>query len=222
MRSRKINIPGDEGYRELLQALEYDRKRIEYLTMETIEKIDQMLDDDLFNRTNLDIIQSLAHESVVNIPNLIENKINDENISHKSYLVIRCNERLEILVERVKYQAFLFTENAEKIRGLIDLNLMFNKRIDCDVQSVWKNELIQMQGQISSNQMDILNYYRNRSNIGINLLKQPRISDCWIQLIEIDEDFFFKLRMILFNLRLFNLRLHHIVYYWIHSSDKII
>jgi hypothetical protein len=222
MRSRKINIPGDEGYRELLQALEYDRKRIEYLTMETIEKIDQMLDDDLFNRTNLDIIQSLAHESVVNIPNLIENKINDENISHKSYLVIRCNERLEILVERVKYQAFLFTENAEKIRGLIDLNLMFNKRIDCDVQSVWKNELIQMQGQISSNQMDILNYYRNRSNIGINILKQPRISDYWIQLIEIDEDFFFKLRMILFNLRLFNLRLHHIVYYWIHSSDKII
>jgi hypothetical protein len=217
MRSKKFNIPGVEGYQELLQALEFDGKRIEYLTMETIEKIDQMLDNDLFNRTNLDIIQLLARESVVNVPNLIDNKINDddENFSHKSHLVIKCNERLEMLVEYVKSEAFLFTENAEKIRGLIDLN---NKEIDWEIQSLWKNELIEMQGQISSNQMDILIYYRNRSNIGINILKQPQISDYWIELIEIDEDFFFKLRMILFNLRLFNLRLYQIVYHWIHFS----
>jgi len=221
MRSKKLNIPGAEGYRELFQVLEIDGKHIEYLTMKTVEKIDQMLDDNLFNRTNLYIIQSLARESVVNVPDLIDNKINDEHFSHKSHLVIKCNERLEILVEHVKYQALLFTENAEKIRGLIDLNVIFNEGVDCEVQSLWKNELVEMQGQISSNQMDILIYYRNRSNIGINILKQPHISDYWAQLIEIDEDFFFKLRMILFNLRLFNLRLYQIVYHWIYSSEKI-
>jgi hypothetical protein len=222
MRSKKANIPGAEGYRELLQALEVDGKRIEYVTIEAIEKIDQMLDDDLFNRTNFDTIQSLARECVVNVPNLVDNKLNDENISHKSRLVIKCNERLEMLVERVKHKAVLFTENAEKIRGLIDLNVMYNNGIDCELQSVWNNELIHMQGQISSNYMEILNYYRNRSEIGTNILKQPRVSDYWAQLIEIDEDFFFKLRMILFNLRLFNLRLYHIAYRWIHFSDKII
>jgi hypothetical protein len=221
MRSKKLNIPGAEGYRELFQALEIDGKHIEYLTMKTVEKIDQMLDDNLFNRTNLHIIQSLARESVVNVPDLIDNKINDKHFSHKSHLVIKCNERLEILVEHVKHQALLFTENAEKIRGLIDLNVMFNEGVDCEAQSLWKNELVEMQGQISSNQMDILIYYRNRSNIGINILKQPYISDYWAQLIEIDEDFFFKLRMILFNLRLFNLRLYQIVYHWIYSSEKI-
>ncbi|CAF4399605.1 unnamed protein product, partial [Adineta steineri] len=85
-------------------------------------------------------------------------------------------------------------------------------------QLLWKNEIIEMQGQISSNHMDILNYYRNRSEIASNILKEPRISDYWEQLIEIDEDFFFKLRTILFNLRLFHLRLFRIVYNWIHPS----
>jgi hypothetical protein len=218
MSHKKSNIPGVEGYQELLQALELDGKRIEYLTMETIEKIDQMLDDDLFNRTNLYTIQSLARESVVNVPTLIDN----DHLSNKSHLVIKSNERIEILVERVKHEGCLFIENAEKIRGLIDLNVMYKNEIDCDTQRHWKNELVQMQGQISSNHMDILSYYRNRSEIGLNILKQPRISDYWEQLIEIDEDFFFKLRMILFNLRLFNLRLFHIVYHWIHFSNKIL
>ncbi len=95
-----------------------------------------MLDDDLFNRTNLDIIQSLARESVVNVPDLIDNKINDEHFSNKSHLVIKCNERLEILVEHVKHQALLFTEIAEKIRGLIDLNVMSSEGIDCEAQSL--------------------------------------------------------------------------------------
>jgi hypothetical protein len=57
--------------------------------------------------------------------------------------VIKCNERLEILVERVKYEAYLFIENAEKIRGLIDLNVMYKNGIDCQIQSEWKNELVQ-------------------------------------------------------------------------------
>ncbi len=43
--------------------------------------------------------------------------------------------------------------------------------------------------------------------------------DYWTELIEIDEDCFFQLRMILFNLRVFHLRLYHIIYHWIHSSD---
>ena len=217
MRSKKANIPGAEGYRELLQALETDGKCIEYVTIENIEKIHQMLDDDLFNRTNLDTIQSIARECVVNVPT-----INDQNFSQKSHLVIKCNERLEMLVEQVKHHAFLFIENAEKLRGLIDLNVMYNYRIDSEIQSLWKNELIHMQGQISSNHMDILNYYRNRSEIGMNILKQPCNSDYWSELFEMDEDFFFKLRMILFNLRLFNLRLYQIVYRWTHFSDKII
>jgi hypothetical protein len=207
MRSKKLNIPGVEGYRELLQTLELDGKRIEDCTMKTIERIDRMLDDDeLFNRTNLEIIRSLARESIV-----------DENItSNKSHLMIKCNERLEILVEHVKQEAFLFTEHAEKIHGLIDLN-----GINCEMQLVWKNELVQMQGQISSHQMDILNYYRNRSDIGINILKQIQISDYWTQLIEIDEDFFFKLRMILIHLRSFYQQLYQIVSHWIHFSSKI-
>ncbi|CAF0999828.1 unnamed protein product [Rotaria sp. Silwood1] len=222
MRSKKVNIPDIEEYQELLQALELDGKHIENLTKETIEKIDQMLDDDLFNQTNLNLIQTLARESVVNIPVLVDNKINDENFSNKSHLVIKSNERLEILIERVKYETFLFNENAEKIRSLIDLNVMYKNDIDYKTQYLWKNEIVQMQGQISSNQMDILTYYRNRSEIGINILKQPRISDYWEQLIEIDEDFFFKLRIILYNLRLFNLRLYNIVYRWMYSSNKII
>lgn len=208
MRSKKLTIPGDEGYRELLQALEFDGKHIEYLTMENVDKIHQMLDNNLFNQTNFDRIQLLSRESVVNIP-------------EKSHLVIKCNEQLEILIEHVKNQMFLFTENAEKIRGLIDLNVMFSEEIDSEIQSLWKNELVQMQGQISSNQMDIIIYYRNRSEIGINLLKQPDIIDYWTQFIDIDENFFFKLKTILCNLRLFNLRLHHIVYHWIHSSENI-
>ncbi|CAF3742528.1 unnamed protein product [Rotaria sp. Silwood1] len=222
MRSKKVNVPDIEEYQELLQALELDGKHIENLTKETIEKIDQMLDDDLFNQTNLNLIQTLARESVVNIPVLVDNKINDENFSNKSHLVIKSNERLEILIERVKYETFLFNENAEKIRSLIDLNVMYKNDIDYKTQYLWKNEIVQMQGQISSNQMDILTYYRNRSEIGINILKQPRISDYWEQLIEIDEDFFFKLRIILYNLRLFNLRLYNIVYRWMYFSNKII
>lgn len=203
-----------EGFRELLVALEIDGKQIENFTKDTIVKIDQMLDDDLFNQTNLIVIQSLARESVVNVPTLVD------NLPSKSHLVIKSNERIEILVERVKHEVFLFSENAEKLRCLIELNVMNKNDIDYEIQSSWKNEIIQMQGQISSNHMDILTYYRNRSTIGINLLKQPRISDYWQQLIEMDEDFFFKLRMILFNLRLFNLRLYDIVYHWINSSKK--
>ncbi|CAF1463109.1 unnamed protein product [Adineta steineri] len=211
MSHKRIKIPGAEGYSELLNALEHDGKNIEYITIETIEKINQMLDNDLFNRTNLDSIQSFASKSVVNIPTL-----NDNNDTYD--LVIKCNERLEILVEHVKHEEFLFIENAEKICGLIDLNVMYNNRINYETQLLWKNEIIEMQGQISSNHMDILNYYRNRSEIASNILKEPRISDYWEQLIEIDEDFFFKLRTILFNLRLFHLRLFRIVYNWIHPS----
>jgi hypothetical protein len=203
MRSRKINILGEEGYRELLQTLEYDGKRIEDYTMKTIEKIDRILNDDkLFNRINLEIIRTHARESIV-----------DENITpNKSHLMIKCNERLEMLVECVKQEAFTFTEHAEKIRGLIDLN-----GIDCE----WKNELVQMQGQVSSYQMDILSYYRNRSDIGINILKQSQMNDYWTQLIEIDEDFFFRLRMILIHLRSFNRQLYQIVSHWIHFTSKI-
>ncbi|CAF1465835.1 unnamed protein product [Adineta steineri] len=211
MSHKRINIPGAEGYRELLNALEHDGKNIEYITIETIEKINQMLDNDLFSRTNLDSIQSIASKSVVNVPTLNDN-------TNTYDLVIKCNERLEILVEHVKHKEFLFIENAEKICGLIDLNVMYNNRINYETQLLWKNEIIEMQGQISSNHMDILNYYRNRSEIASNILEEPRISDYWEQLIEIDEDFFFKLRTILFNLRLFHLRLFRIVYNWIHPS----
>ncbi|CAF1337774.1 unnamed protein product [Adineta steineri] len=211
MSHKRIKIPGAEGYSELLNALEHDGKNIEYITIETIEKINQMLDNDLFNRINLDSIQSIARKSVVNVPTL-----NDNTDTYD--LVIKCNERLEILVKHVKHEEFLFIENAEKICGLIDLNLMYNNGINYETQLLWKNEIIEMQGQISSNHMDILNYYRNRSEIASNILKEPRISDYWEQLIEIDEDFFFKLRTILFNLRLFHLRLFRIVYNWIHPS----
>ncbi|CAF4745227.1 unnamed protein product, partial [Rotaria sp. Silwood2] len=130
MRTKKLNIPNIEDYQELLQALEHDGKHIENLTKETIEKIDHMLDDDLFNQTNLNIIQTFARESVVNIPTLIDNKINDNNSSDKSHLVIKSNERLELLIEHVKHKTFLFTENAEKIRSLIDLNVMYKNNID--------------------------------------------------------------------------------------------
>ncbi|CAF1247711.1 unnamed protein product [Rotaria sordida] len=225
MRPKQLHIRNIEEYQELLQALEFDGKHIENLTKETIEKIDHMLDDDndLFNQTNLSVIQTLARESVVNVPTLVDNKINnDNNPIDKSHLVIKSNEQLEILIERVKYEIFLFMENAEKIRTLIDLNVMYKNNIDYEIQYLWKNELVQMQGQISSNQMDILIYYKDRSEIGINILKQPRISDYWEQLIEIDEDFFFKLRIILYNLRLYNLQLYHIVYCWIYFSNKII
>lgn len=218
MRSKKLHsISGDERYHELLQALEYDGKHIEYLTKEIVEKIDQMLDNNLFNQTNFDHIQSLSHDSIVHIPNLIENQVHDS----KSYLIIKSNQRLEILLEHIKYQMFLFTENAEKIQGLIDLNIIFNENIDYEIQSLWKNELVQMQGQISSYQMDIIIYYRHRSDTGKNLLKQTTdTNDDWRQLIDIDEEFFSKLKTILCNLRLFNLRLHHIVYLWIHSSKN--
>jgi hypothetical protein len=39
MRSKKLNLPGAKGYRKLFQALKFHGKRIEYLTMETVEKI---------------------------------------------------------------------------------------------------------------------------------------------------------------------------------------
>ncbi|CAF4257185.1 unnamed protein product [Adineta steineri] len=166
MSHKRINIPGAEGYRELLNALEHDGKNIEYITIETIEKINQMLDNDLFSRTNLDSIQSIASKSVVNVPTLNDN-------TNTYDLVIKCNERLEILVEHVKHKEFLFIENAEKICGLIDLNVMYNNRINYETQLLWKNEIIEMQGQISSNHMDILNYYRNRSEIASNILEEP-------------------------------------------------
>ncbi len=42
--------------------------------------------------------------------------------------MIKSNRKLEILiVEHVKHQTFLFTENAEKIHRLIDLNKMYKK-----------------------------------------------------------------------------------------------
>ncbi|CAF3731026.1 unnamed protein product [Rotaria socialis] len=222
MRPKKLNNSIDETDRELIQALELDGKNIENLIKENVEKLDRMLDDDdLFNQTNLKAIQSLARESVVNVPTLIGNKLNDDKSSLESHLVIKSNERLEILVERVRHEVFFFIENAEKIRVLIDLNVMHNNGIDYETQCLWKSQLIQMQGQISSNHMDILNYYQNRSDIGISILNQPRASDCWEQLIEIDEDFFFKLRIILHNLRLFNVRLYDIVYRWIYFPNKL-
>ncbi|CAF5225530.1 unnamed protein product, partial [Rotaria magnacalcarata] len=104
MRPKKLNNSIDESDRELIQALELDGKRIENLIKENVEKLDRMLDDDLFNQTNLNAIQSLARESVVNVPALIDNKLNDDKSSLESHLVIKSNERLEILVERVKHE----------------------------------------------------------------------------------------------------------------------
>ncbi|CAF4967207.1 unnamed protein product, partial [Rotaria magnacalcarata] len=80
----------------------------------------------------------------VNVPALIDNKLNDDKSSLESHLVIKSNERLEILVERVKHEIFLFIENAEKIRVLIELNVMYSNGIDYETQCLWKNQLIQM------------------------------------------------------------------------------
>lgn len=223
MPSKQLNSLDVEDYREQIQALEFDGKQIENLTQQTIEKIDEMLDDDLFNQTNLNIIQSLARESVVNVPTLIDNKVDhdDNDCSQESHVVIKSNERIEMLIEYVKHESFVFMENAEKIRVLIDLNMIHQNTISYDVQCLWKNELVQMQGNISSNQMKILLYYRNRSEIGTRLLKQPCISDYWEHLIEMDEDCFFHLRMILYNLRLFYLRLYDMLNCWIDSSSYL-
>lgn len=201
-----------QGYEEIIRALEFDGQHLEHLTADAVEKIDRMLDDDPFDRTHLERIRSLARESVVNVPNLDE----------RPHLVIKCNERLEALVERVKHEAFVFTENAEKMRSLIDLNVLNAAGLDCQRQETWKNELVDMQGQVSSDHMDILAYYRRRSAIGIDLLHRPRVSDYWMELLEIDEDFFFKLRTILYHLKLYNVRLHQLVYRWLHVSKDVL
>ena len=127
-----------------------------------------------------------------------------------------------ILINYVKYEICSFMENAEKIRDLIDLSIRHNSNMNNnEIKYLWKTELVQMQEQTSSYHMYISMYYRNRSEIGTNILEQPQISDHWQQIIEIDEDCFFKLREILVNLRLFNLRLYRIVYQCIYSSNKI-
>lgn len=214
MCTKKCKLVGMEGFQEIIEALEYKCKRIEDATMETIEKIDRILDSDLFNRNSFDFIQSIARKCVVNVPNLTDDK-NHEDYFHESNLVIKCNERLEYLVERIKPEMFAFIENVELFRGLFDLNGIYNdnNKNNYEIQLSYNVELVQMQADVSSDYMDILNYYKNRSKIGSNLLNQPRCSDYWIELIEIDEDFFYKLRMILFNLRLFYLRLYKMMYH---------
>ena len=75
----------------------------------------------------------------------------------------------------------------------------------------WKNELIHMQGEISADQMKIRDYFSERSDLATKILAQPRISDHWVTLFELDEDFFFHLRWILHHLRSFSQRLSDIV-----------
>ena len=64
-----------------------------------------------------------------------------------------------------------------------------------------------MQGEISADQMKIRDYFRERSDLATKILQQPRISDHWMALFELDEDFFFRLRWILHRLRSFARRL---------------
>ena len=209
MLRKKVNTPGAEGYRELLQAFVNNGRQVEDVAMEMIDKISKMLNHhDSFQR-----IQCFARESIVKVPNLVDDQ--------QSHLVVRCNEGLENLTECVKREGQVFLENAEKIRGLIDLNVMGENSVDAETQLCWKNDLIQMQDDVSSNHSEIVNYYRARSEIGLNILKQPQINDYWEELIELDEDFFFKLRGILFNLRMLYLRLLRIVYEWIQFPRKL-
>ena len=210
------SIPGDEGYREVLHALQLDGERLEETLIGSIDMIDQMLDEDLCHQNHLSSIQSFARESVVNVPALIDQS------SQTGHLVIKCNERLETLVHQVKEQAFQFTEHAEEMRRLIDLNVVTKNGVEQQLAVKWKGEVVHWQGEISSDQMHLLRYYRDRSEIASRLLDQPRISDYWIELVELDEDCFFKLRTSLFHLRLFNVRLSHFVSHWLDccSSEK--
>ena len=205
MRTKKSIISGEEGYRELLKIFEYDGKQLEFLTIEKLEKLEKILENDLFD---LNIIQTISRECIVNI------SVNDSN------LLIRTNQRLEILFELIKYESFVFIEYAENFRGLIDLNIISKKGIDCQIQSLWKNELLEMQSEISSNQMEIINYYKNRHEIGLNIFKQGSINNHLEQLIEIDEEIFYTLRMIVLNLRKFYFKFYNIVYQWIHSFEN--
>ena len=211
MQPKRPNLSSTKRHRKLLKTLELESKRIESLTMETIEKTDRMLDDDLFNQTNLHSIQSLARKSVVSVPTQLDDRMNDDNLNENFHLIIRSNERLEMLVEPIKHEIFLFTQHIEKVYSLIELNRLRKDGIADEIKCLWKSELVQMKEQISSNHVNILNYYQNRGEIAKHIFKQPHISDYWEQLIEVDEDLFFKLRIILYNLRLFNLRLHRIV-----------
>ena len=199
-RSAVFEPSGEEGYREVLHALELAGEDLEQTLAESIERIDQMLDED---QHHLSAVQAFARESVVNVPALLE---------QTGHLVIKCNERLETLLEQVKGEAFRFTEHAEEMRRLIDLNLVRTSG------GKWKAEVLHWQGEISSDQRHLLNYYRDRSEIAARMLEQPQISDYWIQLLELDEDCFFKLRLILFHLRLFNVRLAQLVSHW--RSEK--
>lgn len=176
---------------ELLEVLHFDLQQI---ILSPIETIDRLFDETFASDRNLPLIRSFARESVVNVPALIDE---DSPLGH---LVIRSNERLESLIEQVKEQAWIFIENAEKCRSWIDLNPLA-KGVD------WRNELIQMQGEISADQMKIRDYFRERSDLATKILHQPRISDHWMALFELDEDFFFRLRWILHRLRSFSRRL---------------
>ena len=80
---------------ELLQALRFD---LQQLKSSQTEPIDRMLNETLASDRNLSLIQSFARESVVNVPALIDEQ------SPLGHLVIRSNERLEALIDRVKEQ----------------------------------------------------------------------------------------------------------------------
>ena len=180
---------------ELLDVLHFDLQQIKSSPIETIDR--------LFNETfatdrNLLLIRSFARESVVNVPPLIDE---DAPLGH---LVIRSNERLESLIDHVKEQTWIFIENAEKYRSWIDLHPL-GKGAD------WRNDLIHMQGEISVDQMKIRDYFRERSDLATQILHQPRISDHWFALFELDEDFFFRLRWILHRLRSFARRLNELI-----------
>lgn len=175
---------------ELLEVFRFDLQQMKNSTNETL---DQMFNETLTSDRNLELIRSLARESVVNVPALIDDE------SSLGHLVVRSNERLESLIEQVEEQTWIFIENAEKYRSWIDLN--------CFVKgNELKNELIQMQGEISSDQMKIRDYFHERSDLATEILHQPRISDYWVGLFELDEDFFFRLRWILNRLRSFSRR----------------
>ena len=175
---------------ELLEVFRFDLQQMKNSTNETL---DRMFNDTLTSDRNLELIRSFARESVVNVPALIDDE------SPLGHLVVRSNERLESLIEQVEEQTWIFIENAEKYRSWIDLN-RFVKGNEL------KNELIQMQSEISSDQMKIRDYFHERSDLATEILHQPRISDHWIGLFELDEDFFFRLRWILNRLRLFSRR----------------
>ncbi|CAF0960142.1 unnamed protein product [Didymodactylos carnosus] len=215
-------MPGQEGYNELLQALEVDGRRIGYNAMKAAQKAEQLLEDDLFGRKYLETIRSRARECVVSVPYDTNNSHDQGDCmspitTNKIHLIIKCNERLENLCDQIKHLGFILMENAEKLRGLIDLNIV---NVDNETKSAWKNELIQMQSIISSNCALIITYYHDRSHTSSYVLRHPTVSDSWQQIIEIDEDFFSKLRIFLLNLRLFNVRLYNIIQNWLNLNES--